>query len=69
MYKEFLEIVGNSRGLPCGDVATFGSLGTDIGGVGGFFSEEKNFVLEARSIFYAVRYAESRYPLELPDPL
>ena len=41
----------------------------DIGGVGGFFREEKNFVLEARSIFHAVRYAESRYPLELPDPL
>ena len=33
---------------------------------GGFFREEKIIVLEARSILYAVRHAESSYPP--PDP-
>ena len=44
---------GASRGLPRGVVAN---------SHGGFFREE-NIILEARSVLYAVRHAESKYPL------
>ena len=39
-----------------------GSLGVEIGGLRWFFREENIIILEARSILYAVQYAESKYP-------
>ena len=38
------------------------SLGLEIDGVRWFLSRGKHLVLEARSILYAIRYAENSYP-------
>ena len=50
------------RGFPGGVVATSGSRGWKLSACGGFFREENMIVLEARSILFAVRYSESKYP-------
>ena len=44
------------------EVSTFESHGMEIGGVRWFLPRRKITILEARSIFYAVQYAERNHP-------